>query len=440
MQRLRYVLALFAAAGSAVAECPIKPTGNIVLKYKETEPGEAVKKGTELRILPVGDSITVGYLSDRQGGDGNGYRGQLKKDLSGDKVIFAGTESSGTMIDGNYAAWSGKTIQYISDHVDPSLKQHPNIILLAAGTNDMNPNHGISKEGNDPKDAADRLGKLIDKMVKACPDATILVAMIINTCDEKQSPATKEFQKFVPGVVRARHDDGKHVLAVDFTTFKTSDLQDCIHPTNDGYKLMGDYWYSFIHQIPNSWIRKPVGPDPNGGDSTNGDSLSKYKGIGKITQGGIGKNGDWKYHKDWKAEGQVAEGLGLVNQYAGNNNAIIGSGLGPAKTIYLADMNGDGWNYDPDESWDNGWKYVPGGEVTSGVPHANLKTLRFPDINGDGLADYVYIGEGGSLNHHLNTGSVGERDVVFHAMGGIAARAVSDISKLVFADFLHGED
>ncbi|CAF3495972.1 unnamed protein product [Fusarium graminearum] len=91
-------------------------------------------------------------------------------------------------------------------------------------------------------------------------------------------------------------------------------------------------------------------------------------------------------------------------------------------------------------SWDNGWKYVPGGEVTSGVPHANLETLRFPDINGDGLADYVYIGEGGSLNHHLNTGSVGGRDVLFHAMGGIAARAASDISKLVFADFLHGED
>ncbi|UZP45216.1 hypothetical protein NXS19_013028 [Fusarium pseudograminearum] len=485
---------------TSVAQCPINPSSSIILKYKETEPGEAVKRGTELRILPVGDSITVGYLSDRNGGDGDGYRRQLKKDISGDKVVFAGTESSGTMIDGNYAAWSGKTIQYISDHVGPSLKQRPNIILLAAGTNDMNPNHGISKEGNDPKGAADRLGKLIDKMVKTCPDATILVAMIINTCDEKQSPATKEFQKLVPGVVRLRHDDGKHVLAVDFTTFKTSDLQDCIHPTNDGYRLMGDYWYSFIHQIPNSWIKKPVGPDPSGGDGNNGgidknipapdwgkspiqvtskktvadaakyatggkdkyvtcDGNPWYKGTGKIAQGGVGKNGDWKYHKDWKAEGQVAEGLGLDSQYvrlhdmngdgkadyvwihpktgeitcwlnnlpkpwskAGNNNGIIGSGVGPAKTIYLADMNGDGmddylvvdpdngsvrvwWNYGPDDSWDNGWKFVPGGEIASGVPHANLETLRFPDINGDGRADYVYIGE-----------------------------AVSDISKLVFAD------
>lgn len=74
---------------TSVASCSINPSdGKIVLKYKKVEAGEAVKKGTKLRILPVGDSITVGYLSDRKGGDGNGYRGQLKKDLSGKQEIF----------------------------------------------------------------------------------------------------------------------------------------------------------------------------------------------------------------------------------------------------------------------------------------------------------------------------------------------------------------
>lgn len=74
---------------TSVASCPINPSdGKTVLKYKKVEAGEAVKKGTKLRILPVGDSITVGYLSDRKGGDGNGYRGQLKKDLSGKQGIF----------------------------------------------------------------------------------------------------------------------------------------------------------------------------------------------------------------------------------------------------------------------------------------------------------------------------------------------------------------
>lgn len=92
------------------------------------------------------------------------------------------------------------------------------------------------------------------------------------------------------------------------------------------------------------------------------------------------------------------------------------------------------WNYGPDADWVNGWKFVEGGEIATGVPHANWATLRFPDINGDGRADYVYIGEGGALKHHMNTGSDGGEDVLFEAMGGIATGAASDISKLVFGD------
>ncbi|KAF9774187.1 hypothetical protein IL306_007863 [Fusarium sp. DS 682] len=254
--------------------------------------------------------------------------------------------------------------------------------------------------------------------------------------DQLMIDSFEEELESVPGAIKSRHDDGKHVLAVDFTTFKTSDLQDCIHPTNDGYKIMSDYWYSFIHQIPSSWIKKPVGPDPDipapdwgkspiqvtskktvadaaeyatGGEDKyvkcNGNPW--YKGTGKNAQGNVGKNGDWKYHKNWVSEVQVAEGLGLDNRYvrlhdtngdgkadyawihpktgeitcwlnnlpkpwskAGNSNGIIGSGAGPAKTIYLAvslftksmtnvtdgiqDMNGDGMDdylvVDPDKS------------------------------------------------------------------------------------------
>ena len=62
--------------------CPENPGGSLVLHYKNTEAGKQIKKDTELRILPVGDSITVGFLSDQKGGDGDGYRRQLKNDLS----------------------------------------------------------------------------------------------------------------------------------------------------------------------------------------------------------------------------------------------------------------------------------------------------------------------------------------------------------------------
>lgn len=158
------------------------------------------------------------------------------------------------------AAWVGETIQYIADRVGPSLKQRPNIILLYAGTTDL----GLNK-GHDPVAASERLGSLIDQMVTACPDAVILVAMIIGTCKPAQEPQTKVFQSLIPGVVNKRLQAGKHVLAVDMTTFPLSDLSNCINPTNAGYQLVGDYWYDFLTQVPQDWITTPVGPDPNRG-------------------------------------------------------------------------------------------------------------------------------------------------------------------------------
>lgn len=136
----------------------------------------------------------------------------------------------------------------------------------------MNANSAISTEGNDPAGAAERLGKLVDKVLDACPDAVVLISMIIDTCDPQQSPRTQQYEALVPGVAKQRRDAGKHVLAVDFTTFSKSLLRDCIHPTNEGYHLFGDYWYDFVGQIPKDWINDPVGSDPDrsGGINDNG--------------------------------------------------------------------------------------------------------------------------------------------------------------------------
>ncbi|CAI6088155.1 unnamed protein product, partial [Clonostachys chloroleuca] len=419
------------------------------------------------------------------------------------------------MDDGYFGAWSGKTIQYISDNVGSSPEHRPNVILLAAGTKDMHPKGSTSTEGNDPKQASERLGKLIDKMIKTCPDATILVAMIINTCNDDQSPRTKEFQKLIPEVVKSRKGDWEtRACRRLYVVLVLNERSPRLHPPDE-------------QRIPKGSIKDPEGSDPsrddgaggaNGGIdknipapnwgkspiqvtskktvantidwATGGQKRSascpdnpQWKGAGQIAIGSIGHNGDWKYKKNWVEQGEVASGLGWENRYVrlhdmngdgkadpnngeircwlnnlpkpwspvGNNNSIIGSGAGPSKTVYLADMNADGmngymvvnekdgsvricWNYGPDDKWENRWKFVDGGQIASGVPHANLKTLRFPDINGDGRADYVYIGQGGSLKYHMNIGSPGGQDVLFEAMGGIATGAVSDISKLVFAD------
>lgn len=143
-----------------------------------------------------------------------------------------------------------------------SLQQRPNLILLHAGTNDMNLNPAVSTEGNDPVAAAQRLGTLIDSMAEACPDAAILVAMIIGTCDPARAPATGQFQGLIPDVVRRRRDAGRRVLAANLTAFPTAELQDCIHPSQSGYRLLGDDWADVVSQVPRDWIRKSVGADP----------------------------------------------------------------------------------------------------------------------------------------------------------------------------------
>ncbi|KAI5458718.1 SGNH hydrolase-type esterase domain-containing protein [Mariannaea sp. PMI_226] len=232
------------------------------LNLTHPSPGKVIKSGTELRILCAGDSITLGRLSDQNGGDGNGYRYQLQQDLSNNDVVFAGTLQNGNMTDGYFAAWGGKTIKYISDHLDESLEQRPNIVLIHAGTNDMDDRPQYSTEGNDPTEVADRLGDLIDHIIKKCPDAVILVAIIINSCNSHQAPQIPKYRSLIPGVVQKRLDAGHHVLAVDFSMFPRNQLQDCIHPSNKGYKMLGDYWYDYITQIPTSWINDPVGDDP----------------------------------------------------------------------------------------------------------------------------------------------------------------------------------
>lgn len=161
------------------------------------------------------------------------------------------------------AAWSGKTIQFITDNVGPSLTQRPNIVLIHAGTNDMNSSNAIATEGNDPAAAAERLGLLIDRITDACPDAVVLVAMIIGTWDSAQASRTRHFDSLIPGLVRQRRDAGRKILAVDFTSFSTKLLRDGVHPTNEGYHVFGDYWYDFVTQIPVEWIQPPVGNDPN---------------------------------------------------------------------------------------------------------------------------------------------------------------------------------
>jgi lysophospholipase L1-like esterase len=334
---------------------PIPPTTPIP-SIPLSAPPRSIPDGTKIRLLGIGDSITVGYPN---AGDSCGYRAQLLRDLSRFNIVLAGTESwYGDKSTNYFAAWSGQTIQYIIDHVDDSLKQRPNLVLIHAGTNDMASDSRISRQGNDPRAAVGRLGVLVDKVIAACPDAVILVARIIHTRDPEQDERTKEYQSLIYEAMASRRAAGAKLMVVDFTSFLiNSDVMgDSWHPNPEGYKIFGDYWARYINEIPADWITEPIGPDPDRSDddgSLNGGldmnipppnwgnnpvapgtpqgvakaalitvansnqqcyDLPIWQGTGQIALG-LGRNGDWHYNKAWVQGDKIADGIHRDHRY-----------------------------------------------------------------------------------------------------------------------------
>jgi lysophospholipase L1-like esterase len=97
---------------------------------------EALPRSVALRVLPLGDSITNGVGST----DGNGYR-DIFVELAeqGGAVQMIGSHAGvGKMSNNQEEGWNGYTIDKISKKATNALEAKPNLVLLLAGTNNMN--------------------------------------------------------------------------------------------------------------------------------------------------------------------------------------------------------------------------------------------------------------------------------------------------------------
>ena len=194
-----------------------------------------------LRLMPVGDSITSGYRSST----GNGYRGPLWDELikQGDAVDFVGSQRSGVMFDPDNEGHSGYRIDQIAGLIDKELALYqPNLVLLDIGTNDLGQNYQVST-------APARLASLIDQIVAADPNATILVAPLICNSTPRVQTLINSFNAQIPAIVQARTNAGKRVSLVSMSALTTDDLKDGLHPNDTGYQKMADAWDVGIKRV-----------------------------------------------------------------------------------------------------------------------------------------------------------------------------------------------
>jgi lysophospholipase L1-like esterase len=176
--------------------------------------------------LPLGDSITWGFIN---GGGSNGYRERLLNNLksAGYKVDFVGTQKSGTMADKDNQGFPGYTINQIRGVAGGGLAFRPNVVLLHAATNDLNRGNPASEPDSN---APQRLGALIDDVLKAVPKAVVIVAKIIPSKQSGLNANIRTYNNALPAIVAERVKKGSSVSIVDMNVLSSNELGDNLHP------------------------------------------------------------------------------------------------------------------------------------------------------------------------------------------------------------------
>lgn len=229
----------------------------------------SINNGMELRILPLGASITAGVDSS----DGNGYRLDLQQKLEGDgnNVTFVGTTFHGQMKDNACEAYPGYTIESIHNATLASgaLDFMPNVILINAGTNDCN------KKGKDPAGAPMRYATLLSHIKAKCPDALVVDSSLIPNLDSTVNDCIITLNGGLRRVSREARANGQKTTFVEmYDVVPTDDINtsDETHPNDAGYELMAQAWYEAIRNAsskidaPVQGARKPLdSPGPTGG-------------------------------------------------------------------------------------------------------------------------------------------------------------------------------
>lgn len=197
------------------------------------------------KILPLGDSITVGMVRVNGKYEYNsGYRGPLFELANNDDfdITFVGTSEpngpdtvAGLPFPQEHEGSSGFVIHKL-DKKPGKFIDVPHIVLLHIGTNNISRGDGIYWVSRD-------LENLIDNIASAAPNALLVVAQIIPILGKD----VQEYNASVEKIVKSKASQGMHIILADqYSGFLTSDLSDKLHPSESGYQKMAEVWYSGI--------------------------------------------------------------------------------------------------------------------------------------------------------------------------------------------------
>jgi lysophospholipase L1-like esterase len=204
-----------------------------------------------IKIMPLGDSITVGHGEIQEDAYMSGYRKPLYLALTdlGYHIDFVGSLRYGWLaqpaFDVDNEGHGGYSDDQAASNVYKWVQANPpDFILLHIGTNELDTS----------PDAVQTILNEIDRYERDYSHPiTVLLALIINRAP--YSAETTQFNNNVKAMAQARIASGDKIVIVDMESALnySTDMWDTLHPNEQGYAKMANVWFNALKQIlPNS--------------------------------------------------------------------------------------------------------------------------------------------------------------------------------------------
>ncbi|KAL5335544.1 hypothetical protein BJX70DRAFT_401448 [Aspergillus crustosus] len=373
-----------------------------------------------LRIMPLGASITAGYGPPIE----NGYRKPLR-----DQLRFRGwpVNMIGSLVGGDPATFhnrqheghKGDVVSMMIANADSSLSRKPNIILINAGTNDANSAHGST-----PAEAPQNMRNLLDHLYKEVNNVTVVLSTILGRRDGLNSNVdlinagyrsiAQEYAAMGRNIVLAEMEDG--FLST------TTDYHDNLHPNELGYAKMATIWdQAILVAEQQGLLSQPIDtgiPDTNtdegGGDGSSTCDPVLGGGRGPVnTQVGSGSDDGPYTHAD-VARIEVRVGPDRVIDRRDSvvdqlyfaqlvNVNKVDPGQEYDELIYCQELIRDRGMYC--------WMYLnrdgtfesAAVKLDTGL-FCHVGGIRWGDVNGDGLDDFICINGVANMYVAINNG------------------------------------
>lgn len=217
----------------------------------------------------IGASVTRGEVST---GD-RGYRKYLRDKLTalGNPVNCVGFNRFGDFPDNDVEGYGANRIRQLRDHAGQAVPYlQPNLVLIQVGTNDCFQN-------DEPVHILSRMRDLVDYLLEASPRATVILSTILTTPNLEFEPCMRSANAQIRQVAIDLLREGKPVAMAEMhydqglpNRPRPEDIgDDRIHPTDEGYFMMGDIFMEKIREVEEKgFLKYPV----NNGIADDGDA------------------------------------------------------------------------------------------------------------------------------------------------------------------------